>query len=435
VASDGERRGMHNRALRDTLAAFVEEAADQLAAEVAGGAEIAFEIDPISSSRASSPLYCYRPLMGSFIAGRAGALSRLPSYPAAAQGLAALPGLDSYLEARGERIPSGDRRARGDAAICAFLSDVWSDATDFIFDPVRFDASYSALESAAYDGWALTVVLAAVEGLVIESDEVALATGLALVRAAALDEAPPELRGDAFTTVAVLALESGPGEPGGLEVAGSGLRRLQTALRLWDDAEPAVGPTAWARTDGGPWMQIPLGGGPRRMAADCLLAVEEEGALCAFYSLVSRRTPRAGELAWALRRFELGCERPTALEALTDWLLAIRALLADPSARGPDGACDRLAAICAPPELREGLAERLARAAALERCAVAGLVRPEPAVEALIAELGGQVRAVLRDVLCGHLDADLRAVADRLVAAPPVQPDGHSTAAGEPAFG
>lgn len=408
---------MHNRALRDTLAGFVEEAADQLAAEVARGAEIAFEIDPISSSRASAPLYCYRPLMGPFIAGRAGALSRLPSYPAAAQALAALPGLDTYLKTRGDQAAPSDRRALGDAGVCAFLAHVWSDATDFVFDPARFAAAYSELESTAYDGWALTLVLAPVQGLVIESDEVALGGGLTLVRAAALGDAPGELRGDPFTTVAVLALESGPGEPGGLEAAGSGLRRLQTALRLWDDAEPAVGPTAWARTDGGPWIQIPLGGGPRRMREDCLLGLEEEDLLRAFCSLVSRRTPRAGELAWALRRFELGCDRPSALEALTDWLLAARALLADPGSGGDAGLVPRLAAICAPAEQRDALAERLARVVGLERAAVAGLVRPEPAVEALIAELGAQVRAVLRDVLCGHLDSDLRAVADHLVGA------------------
>lgn len=421
---------MHNRALRDTLAGFVSEAAEQLAAEVAQGEEIAFEIDPISSGRASSPLYCYRPLMAPFIAGRAGALSRLPSYPAAAQGLAALPGLDAYLEARGERVLRADSRARGDAAVCAFLADVWADATEFVFDPVRFDDAYTGLEGAAYDGWALTLVLAPIAGLVIESDEVALGNGLALSRAAALDDAPADLRGDAFTTLAVITLESGPGEPGGLETAGTGLRRLQTSLRLWDDAEPAVGPTAWARTDGGPWMQIPLGGGPRRMSADCLLGVEEEDALRAFCSLVSRRTPRAGELAWALRRFELGCERPTALEALTDWLLAIRALLADPSSHGLEVALERLAAICAPPDQRDELAGRLERAAGLERSAVAGLVRPEPGVEALVAELGAQVRAVLRDVLCGHLDADLRAVADRLLEAPISRSGAH-----DPAFG
>ena len=35
---------MHNRALHDTLAAFVEEAAWQLAEEVSGGAEVPFEL-------------------------------------------------------------------------------------------------------------------------------------------------------------------------------------------------------------------------------------------------------------------------------------------------------------------------------------------------------------------------------------------------------
>ena len=70
---------MHNRALHDTLAAFVEEAAWQLAEEVSGGAEVPFEV--IEQGRASAPLYCYRPLTQRFIAERAGALGRLPTYP------------------------------------------------------------------------------------------------------------------------------------------------------------------------------------------------------------------------------------------------------------------------------------------------------------------------------------------------------------------
>jgi hypothetical protein len=37
-------------------------------------------------------------------------------------------------------------------------------------------------------------------------------------------------------------------------------------------------------------------------------------------------------------------------------------------------------------------------------------------VEALLAEVTGHLRALLRDVLCGHLDSDLRAVADQLLA-------------------
>ena len=54
---------------------------------------------------------------------------------------------------------------------------------------------------------------------------------------------------------------------------------------------------------------------------------EQEDELRAFCNLVSRRAPDGNELAWALRRFELGCERSDPYEALSDNLLALRALL------------------------------------------------------------------------------------------------------------
>jgi hypothetical protein len=405
---------MHNRALHDTLAAFVEEAAWQLAEEVSGGAEVPFEV--IEQGRASAPLYCYRPLTQRFIAERAGALGRLPSYTAAVQGLMTLPDLPAYLSARGRRPPAPDPRAQADAALQAFICAVWADATDFGFDAQRFATAYAELEAVAYAGCALSVVVTPVDGLVIESEEVVLGDGLALVRGVGVRDAPPELRGDEFATVAVLSLEGAPGEEAGLEQAGRRLRRLQSALRLWDDAEPALGPTAWARTDSGPWLAIPLATGLRRVTDDCLVGVEDEDPLRAFCALVARRAPRAGELAWALRRFELGCERGAPLEALTDWLLAARALLAERDAVGYELLCERLAAICAVPEDRDALVVRLRRAIALERAVVAGLVRADPDVEALVAELGACLRAVLRDLLCGHLEPDLRRLADSLLA-------------------
>jgi hypothetical protein len=404
---------MHNRALHDTLAGFVEEAAWQLAEEVSGGAEVPFEL--IEQGRASSPLYCYRPLTGRFIAERSGVLSRLPSYAAAVQGLAALPDLPAYLQARGRRTPSPDSRIQADAALQVFLTAVWSEATDFTFDAGRFAAAYTELEEHVYDGCTLSVVLAPVEGLVIESEELALGDGLALVRAETLREVPGQLDTDDHATVAVLALEGEPGDGRALESAGRRLRRLQTALRLWDDAEPSLGPTAYARTDGSPWITVPLATGIRRPAGDCLVTEEEEDSLRAFCSLVSRRTPRAGELAWALRRFELGCERASAVEALTDWLLAGRALLAEPGNAGYARMAERMAAICAAPEDRHEAELRIHDAISLERAAVAGLVRPEPDVETLIGELGSNLRAMLRDVLCGHLDPALRRVADELL--------------------
>jgi len=132
---------------------------------------------------------------------------------------------------------------------------------------------------------------------------------------------------------------------------------------------------------------------------------------------VSRRKP-SGELAWALARFEMGCERPAPLEALTDYLLALRALL-EPEGPASGRLAQRLAVICARPEDRTSLAERTARAMALERAAITGLAadggdRTRP--DALVDELAGHLRAILRDALCGHLNADLRSVADELLA-------------------
>src|SRR5687767_10960787 len=155
---------MHNRALHDSLAAFVEEAAWQLAEEVSGGAEVPFElINTSPPTRASAPLYCYRPLTGRFIAERQTELAKLPSYAAAIQSLLTLPELPAYLKLRGRRTPSPDRRQQAGAALEAFLGAVWSDSSDFAFDRERFEAAFAALEDTGYGDRTLSVVLAAVE--------------------------------------------------------------------------------------------------------------------------------------------------------------------------------------------------------------------------------------------------------------------------------
>src|SRR4029078_13651852 len=120
------------------------------------------------------PLYCYRPLTGRFIAERVGVLARLPSYVPAAHALAQLPDLPAYLARRGRKPPQGDARGHADAALQAFLGALWEDVTDFVFEPERFEAAYTELEDAAYAGCTLSVVLTPVEGLVLESHEVAL---------------------------------------------------------------------------------------------------------------------------------------------------------------------------------------------------------------------------------------------------------------------
>ena len=144
------------------------------------------------------------------------------------------------------------------------------------------------------------------------------------------------------------------------------------------------------------------------------IRADGEDELRAFASLVTRRMPRGGEVAWALRRFEMGCERFDPFDGLTDHLLALRALL-EPEGAGSGRLPQRLAVICAPPDERAALAERVAHACSLERAVVAGLTPDEPAADTLAADLAGHLRAVLRDVLCGHLDSELVGVAERLL--------------------
>src|SRR5205807_422588 len=174
-------------------------------------------------------------------------------------------------------------------------------------------------------------------------------------------------------------------------------------------------PVAWTRIDGGPWRCGLLGTGAGAAAYDglVLLEADEEDELRAFCSLIARRLPRAGELAWALGRFEMACERAAGAEALTDLLLGLRALL---EPEGPQSARlpDRLAALCATEADRPALAARTGHAIALERAVVAGTAPRGEQVDALIDELAGHLRALLRDVLCGHLDSDLRTLADSL---------------------
>ena len=62
------------------------------------------------------------------------------------------------------------------------------------------------------------------------------------------------------------------------------------------------------------------------------------------------------------------------------------------------------------------MTERIAHAVSLERAVIAGLAPTDGGVPVLLAEVTAHLRALLRDVLCGHLDSDLRSVADELLA-------------------
>jgi hypothetical protein len=401
---------MRDRRLHDTLRAFAEEAAWTLAAETAGGAELPFDV--VEEQRRGGPtLYCYRPDTSGFIAARTQELTRLENWLPAVHALGACGGLDGYLRSRGHtRIPGG--RELAEAALRAFLGALFEDLSEFVLADERFTRSYRDLEEQVLAGAQGLEVIVPLRGIVLESEEVVLGTGLSLARPEAVDRVPEVAVWDGDQQ-AVLALLRGEDEAVAASAAAR-VRRLVTALRLYDPARVAMGPAAWIRTAGGPWQVAPTGAGGLP-AGTLTLAAAQEDELRGFCNLVWRRMPSGGPLAWALARFDMGCERPAA-QRLTDHLLALRALL-EPEGPASGMLADRVATLCAVPEERAAVSEVVNHAVALERTLVTRGADAIAGVEAVAATLAGHLRAILRDVLCGHLDADVRRLADELLEA------------------
>jgi len=192
-----------------------------------------------------------------------------------------------------------------------------------------------------------------------------------------------------------------------------------TALRLWAPGAVSLGGPGWRRTDEGPWQPLPLGAGPpappgRR--AWSLPAGEEAGVRDFFAAVAAADPPRP--VAWALARFEMGAGRDHDSEALSDYLLALRALLDASGDAGEASLALRVAALCAEDGRRRLVQRRVEAAIALERFVMGGRPvgrRGDDPPSDLVAEVETHLRAVLRDVLCGYLDADLKGLADDIL--------------------
>jgi len=404
---------MRNRLLYTTLRDFTEQAGYQLAADAAEGAEIPFEL--IESRGRRSSLYAYTPLTDEFIGTRMGVLQRLSAYGPAARGLEVLDGIAAYLAVRGEEHPPASGRDRADAALRCFLGVVFDETTDFELSSGRFERAYGELEAALYEGRQVVTVLVPLEGLALVSDEVPIGDGLTLARADAIVDAPDDLTANGDCAVAVLTIEREQQDMPPQAAAHKRVRLLLTALRLFDRGAFGVAAGAWVRRDAGRWRLHALALAPAPPSDETLvLEPEVEDELRAFVNLVPRRLPRRGEVAWALRRFELGCERRRRLEALSDYLLAARALL-EPEGPSSGRLAGRLAVICGMPDQRSDLTERVAHAISLERAVISGLDPAVPEPGTLVEEIAGHLRALLRDVLCGHLEDDLVGVAESLL--------------------
>jgi len=409
---------VRNVILHRLLESFTVDASGRLSAESAQGAEMPFEL---TAERGAGrvPLYCYRPLTGEFIRSKMGTLAALPSHGAALRALADCAALDVYLSEHGVKPPASGQ-GRCQETLSVFLDCVFSERSGFGFEPAHFEAAYAELERALYEGHCTATVIAPLLGVALDPDttELRLGDGLSLIRGDALADAPPEAvwgESEEPNVLALMAIDQERSDRPPVSIARARFRRILSALRLFERGGYALGPVGWARTEAGSWRSVPIGasGRPRLLT---LIPAAQQDELRAFYRLVARRAP-GPELAWALGRFEMGCERLAPFDALTDYLLALRVLL-EPEGPGSGRLAQRLAVICARPEERAALAERTAHAISLERAVIGGLAAANDPThpDNLVGELAEHLRAILRDALCGHLDPDLCAVADELLA-------------------
>jgi hypothetical protein len=380
---------------------------------------VPFELGAQSTRRggAGTPLYTYRALTGQFIGERDAALKRLDGHAEATKLLEHFDGLDRYLASAGGEAARAKGRTRVRAAIKTLLDDVFDEQSDFELHPERVQAALERLQHSTLAGAGEVSIVATLHGVTLGSTELQLTKGLRIAQRDALQEVPDEATaciGESEQSHLIVAFTTELGDVGETLREGRNVMcDLLSALRLFGDGRVTLGALAWARVGGGAWSPIALGAGGRPHGM-LVVTSDQEDELRAFCNLVSRRAPHDNDLAWALRRYELGCERGSAFEALTDNLLALRALL-EPEGPASGQLAGRLAALCATPEQRAELTERTTRAIALERSLVAGTARKDAAAQSLADDVANHLRSLLRDVICGHLDPDLAVIADEML--------------------
>jgi hypothetical protein len=262
-------------------------------------------------------------------------------------------------------------------------------------------------------------VIVPLVGFHMPVDEIEL-DGVRIVRADQVDDAPVD---------AIDATRSGGrGKPGFLARLSCGLatvapaaavaddlRRTLRTLRLFRPGAVGLHAHGWAKRSGG-WERFGTGVGRPRQGGYRLTG-NEVPDLESFSRMLAERTTRIPSLDWAASRFELGAERSSLIEALSDYLLAMRGLL---EGGGParTSLSARVAALACEPYEREQGRVTVERALAIERKLMSG-GRYKPVAGAspldVIAEAEELLRRLLKGLATGELGGDLRVAADEIL--------------------
>jgi hypothetical protein len=402
--------------LNEALKRLAAEAATRFATLVASGDQIPFDVAE-QAGPDEAFFHSYVPLTGRYVREREAEIRSLPAFEPAREAVDAAGVAASYLEERGEVVPA-DPAERAAHLLTAFLASLWDGSSDFSLDRERLDSALAALDAEVGDVDEADVLALPIAGLRMSTARLQLPHGAQIVRADSF-EAPIEAKrsegmGRAawepqFMAVAELGEDA--------DSAGAALRQLReliSVMRLFKPGGVGLGPYAFAQTGEGSWRRVATGA-PAPRGGGYRLDEEEAERLAELASALEARPDPAGPLSWAVRRFELGCERETSLEGLSDHLLALRAVL---DGQGPVGASlpMRAAALVADgSDDRLGVRERIEAALELERALIAGT--PAAAATELAAWVEESVRRILREAALGELGSDLNEAADETLIA------------------
>jgi hypothetical protein len=403
--------------LTDALRRLAVVAADLFEELLAEGAELPFDLEP-TPGEGPLPMYQYQPLTGQFITRHMAELRRL----------------EAFIEVR---------ELAGEEAATGFLIGLWEGRSEFDVAGDRLqgaiDGVLASVSSPAADATPVGEVIVPLIGFHMPADEITL-DGVHIVRADTVADAPLDAveatrQGGKKAKAGFLAMV--PCNYSNLAPAAAvadDLRRTLRTLRLFRPGAVGLAQHGWARRSGG-WERFGTGA-TRPRHGGYRLTGHEVAELEAFTRSFTERGARLPALDWAISRFDLGAERASLIEALSDYLLALRGLL-EGGGSAKLGLTARTAVLACEPHEREQGRITVERALTIERKLMSGArYRPAEGSSPLgvIADVEELLRRILKSMATGELEGDLRAAADELLladglrAADVAQPDMGETA-------
>ncbi|HET9198596.1 MAG TPA: hypothetical protein VFN92_10130 [Solirubrobacterales bacterium] len=400
---------MRDFLLNESIKRLATEAATRLSSMVAMGEEIPFDV--AADSGDDSAFYSYVPMTGRYVVDHAEELRSLPSFGTARDAAVEAGVAAPYLEARGQGVPA-DPGARADLMLITFFAELWEGAAGFSLDRERLEGALTTLDAESRDADDAEILMVPIVGLRMPMPRLQLPHDVRIVRADSIEAPVDAMRSEGMGRAAwepqyLAVAEQDPED--GVDSALQQLRELISVMRMFKGGGIGLGPYAFAPTGEGCWRRIATGA-PATRPGGYRLSEEEAEELVEFGIALEARPDPDNALTWAVGRFEMGCERPSALEGVSDHLLAMRAVL---EGHGPVGASLslRAAALVADEGMdRIEAGERVEEVLGLERAMMNG--RPvERAVE-LAGWLEENARKLLRQAALGELGNDLSTVAD-----------------------